>query len=102
MMMPLARCRPTSSIRSCLNRSNWLSSRAVWMDAIRKLPCRRMETSGGCRGAGSLGFGIAGPDHFEAEQPFGLLDATLQVAHRGEFAQIDADCHQRLGDIRRQ
>jgi len=53
-------------------------------------------------GAGSVGFGIAGPDHLESEHPFGLLDAALQVAHRGELAQIDADGHQGLGDVRGQ
>ena len=33
------------------------------------------------RRAGSLGFGIAGPDHFETQHPFGFFDAALQIAH---------------------
>src|SRR6478609_226463 len=61
-----------------------------------------METRGGCGGVGSLGFGIAGPDHFESEHPFGFFDAALQVAHGAQFAQVDADRHQGLRDFRGQ
>ena len=38
-----------------------------------------------------LWFGIAGPDHFEPQHPFGFFDAALQVAHGAEFAEVDAD-----------
>src|SRR4029077_571383 len=58
-----------------------------------------MDTSRGCGGPGLLVFGIAGPDYLESEDPFGFFDAALQVADSGEFAQVDADGHQGLGDV---
>src|SRR6478735_3637402 len=69
MTMPRARSRPTLSISSCWNRRSWLSSSAVWIDAMRWAPCRRIETSAGGVG-GPLSLRIVWPDHCEAEDPF--------------------------------
>src|SRR5438309_312678 len=41
-------------------------------------------------------------DDLVADQPLRFLDAPLQVADRGHFAQVDADGHQRLRDLGRE
>src|SRR5690349_22210069 len=77
------------------------------MEAIRYWPCLRIGTSttpsvpGVGAGSGLRGHVFQGQD-LVAEQPLRLLDAALQVAHRGHLAQIDADRHKRLRDLGRQ
>src|SRR3712207_8987908 len=41
---------------------------------------------------------VRGADHLVPEEPLGLLDAALQVAHRVDLRQVDADRHERLRD----
>ena len=35
-----------------------------------------------------------------AGQPLGLLEAALEVAYRPDDAEVDAEVHERLGDLR--
>jgi len=44
-------------------------------------------------------FGIAGPNHLEAQDSLGFFDAALQIADGGDLAEVDANGHQRLRDV---
>src|SRR5207249_9126622 len=93
-----------SASRSC-ERSASVS--ADWMDAIRQWPCFRIGAS---TRPPSTEWGVVSRlrsqlflwDDLVAEQPFRLLDATLEIAHRGHLAQVHADRHQRLRDLGRE
>src|SRR6478735_7177355 len=102
MITPRARSRPTRAIRSRWKRSSSESSNAVWMDAIRYGPCRRIETSRDWAWSGGLSVGVIGTDHLVPQDTFGLLDAALQITHGADLAQIHPDRHQGLRDLRRQ
>src|SRR5438046_10065539 len=104
---PLARNRPTRSISASRSWERSASVSADWMDAIRQWPCFRIGTStrppsteweAGSRLRGQL----FQRQDLVAEQPFGLLDAPLKVAHRGHLAQIHADRDERLRDLGRE
>src|SRR6266513_986162 len=104
---PRVRNRPTRSISASRSCERSASVSADWMDAIREWPCFRIGTS---TRPPSPEWGVDSRlrshvflrDDLVAEQAFRLLDATLQVAHGRHLAQIHADRHQRLRDLRRE
>src|SRR5918993_211176 len=68
------------------------------MEAIRKSPCRRIETN---IAASPLSAWVRAADA-EAELSLRLLDAALKIADRVHLAQVDTDRYERAGDLGRQ
>src|SRR5215211_6022272 len=99
MMTPRDRQAPICSTRSSWNLTSSRSRRAVWMDAMRKSPCLSIETSFAWGGSESARATVLRSRHLETQQALRLFDTSLQVADRVHLAQVDADRHQRLGDV---
>src|SRR5688572_32314639 len=95
-MMPRERWRVTWLITSSRSCRTSVSVSAAWIDAIRNGPCLRMGTAiAAPRSAGLVGDVDAAERDLVAEQALGLLDAALEVAHRVDLAELDAQRHQR-------
>src|SRR5438132_8105417 len=56
----------------------------------------------GSSSLGGLRCGLPRQDYLIPQQPLGLLDAALEVAHGVHLPQVHADVHERLGDLGRQ
>src|SRR3989442_7529274 len=101
---PRARKRPTRSISASRSCERSASVSADWMDAIREWPCFRIGTS---TRPPSTEWGVDSRlrsqlflrDDLVTEQTLRLLDATLEIAHRGHLAQVHTDRYQRLRDL---
>src|SRR5215218_6512730 len=98
-MIPRERSAPMRVTTSCWKRTISWSSSAVWIDAMRKSPWRRTETSMLPPGPGLRRLFAADP---EPQVALGLLDAALQVADGVHLPEVDPDRHQGLGDLRRE
>src|SRR5215218_11420196 len=96
-MIPRERSAPMRVTTSCWKRTISWSSSAVWIDAMRKSPWRRTETS---MLPPDLDLRLVFPDDLEPEVALRLLDAPLEVTDGVHLAEVDPDGDQRLGDLR--
>src|ERR687894_405939 len=102
-MMPRDRYTPIWRIRSSRSRIASLSVMADWMVAMRYSPCLRMGTAIGRSAQLHRRRRLRlRARHLVAEQLLRHLDATLEVADRVHLRQIDADRHERQGDLGRE
>src|SRR5215217_2733775 len=99
MMTPLARWVPICSTRSCWNWTISRSFSASWIEAMRYLPCRRIETSISTIQSVQMVVDRFGLGDLESEQALRLFDAALEVADSVHLAKVDPDGHQGLGDL---
>src|SRR3990170_659410 len=104
-MTPRERYRPTCCVSESRSASSSASDSADWMVAIRYCDCLRIGTAmrrARSRAGLALLGGFCDRGDLVSQNPLGLLDAALQVAHRVHLAEVDPDPDQRLRYLRRQ
>src|SRR3990172_9405065 len=103
MMTARARELPTASARSSRSWTSASSLSAACMEAMRTSPCLRIGTvtfaSTMPRLGGPRRPGVFREDDPVAQQTLGLLDASLEVAHRVELGQVEPEPDERLRHV---